>query len=214
MNNIFDSFKEANNFSKFNFTTERDLAKKYNKPLKDIILLVKKGLEIEHSINPEAKDIKRLTVVKNLNEKGLDYYSENYQFNTKNTTRFSDAIILDSSKRILLLLRRKDSDFSPNTWGLPGGHIDPGEKPEEAVVRELFEETGFKCQSPKLIFTYLEEGTEIYYYFCSPQNFNHNIILDSEEHNNYKWFSFFELPPNLVKENLRDNLQKIYKSLF
>jgi 8-oxo-dGTP pyrophosphatase MutT (NUDIX family) len=28
------------------------------------------------------------------------------------------------------------------TWALPKGAIDPGEKPEEAAVREAFEETG------------------------------------------------------------------------
>lgn len=35
----------------------------------------------------------------------------------------------------------------PNSWVLPGGHIDPGESLENAVVRELEEETGIKIQS-------------------------------------------------------------------
>ncbi|WP_430591826.1 NUDIX hydrolase [Humidisolicoccus flavus] len=31
-------------------------------------------------------------------------------------------------------------------WTLPGGGIDPGEHPEDAAIREVFEETGFTVE--------------------------------------------------------------------
>lgn len=34
---------------------------------------------------------------------------------------------------------------------IPGGHMDPGETPEEAVVRETFEETGVHVDNPRLV---------------------------------------------------------------
>lgn len=34
---------------------------------------------------------------------------------------------------------------------IPGGHIDPDETPEEAVIRETFEETGVRIQEPQLV---------------------------------------------------------------
>jgi 8-oxo-dGTP pyrophosphatase MutT (NUDIX family) len=46
------------------------------------------------------------------------------------------GVVLDSEDRVLLH-RRSDT----GRWALPGGIIDPGEQPADAVVREVFEET-------------------------------------------------------------------------
>ena len=42
----------------------------------------------------------------------------------------------------LLCCRLAPGEPSPGSWTLPGGGIDFGERPEDAVVRELAEETG------------------------------------------------------------------------
>lgn len=36
-------------------------------------------------------------------------------------------------------------------WTMPGGGIDPGEDPKDAVVREVFEETGFEVEVDELL---------------------------------------------------------------
>jgi 8-oxo-dGTP diphosphatase len=47
------------------------------------------------------------------------------------------AVVRDDTAR-LLLARRSDN----NRWSLPAGLIDPGEQPADAVLREVYEETG------------------------------------------------------------------------
>jgi 8-oxo-dGTP pyrophosphatase MutT (NUDIX family) len=49
------------------------------------------------------------------------------------------ALIRDREGRILLQRRADDG-----RWNLPAGAIDPGESPDEAVVREVLEETGLE----------------------------------------------------------------------
>lgn len=49
----------------------------------------------------------------------------------------ASAIILDQDGRVLLHRHKV-----LGTWMQPGGHLDPGETPHEAVVREVAEETG------------------------------------------------------------------------
>jgi 8-oxo-dGTP pyrophosphatase MutT (NUDIX family) len=60
------------------------------------------------------------------------------------------ACICDEEGRILLL-RRSDGD---DLWGFPGGAIEPDERADEAVVREVREETGLEVEPVALIGVY------------------------------------------------------------
>lgn len=59
-------------------------------------------------------------------------------------TAAGGVVIRRNSKgklRVLLVHRPKYDD-----WGLPKGHADPGETPEQTALREVLEETGYRCR--------------------------------------------------------------------
>lgn len=56
--------------------------------------------------------------------------------------RVGVAAVVDDGGRWLVLLRR--GAHGAGTWGLPGGHQEFGESPEEAAVQEVAEETGLQ----------------------------------------------------------------------
>lgn len=53
---------------------------------------------------------------------------------------------VDASDRVLLTYVEPGG----RGWDIPGGHLDPGETPQAAAVRELREETGFRVSEREL----------------------------------------------------------------
>ncbi len=69
------------------------------------------------------------------------------------------AIIFDKKGHILLQ-RRRDVD----QWGLIGGHVEFGETVEQAICREIQEETNLSVRIDKLIGVYSEPASQTYQY--------------------------------------------------
>lgn len=72
----------------------------------------------------------------------------------------SAIALIDKNGRLLIQKRSSNKTTEPNKWDLSGaGHIDADETPEQAAVRELFEETGIEIeiQELKLIDTYVNK---------------------------------------------------------
>ncbi|MCA0256330.1 MAG: 8-oxo-dGTP diphosphatase MutT [Proteobacteria bacterium] len=57
--------------------------------------------------------------------------------------------LIDADGRILLAQRPEGKSLA-GLWEFPGGKVEPGETPEETLVRELEEELGIKTRIPCL----------------------------------------------------------------
>jgi len=68
-----------------------------------------------------------------------------------------DGIIIKDQK--ILLVKRKNDPFK-DKWALPGGFVEYGEKTEDAVIREVLEETGLRTKITQLAGVYSDPNRD------------------------------------------------------
>lgn len=102
--------------------------------------------------------------------------------------RTSNLILVNSRDEVLLQLRDDIPTIPyPNTWCLPGGHIEGEESPEECLVREMEEEMGIRVENlTKFMEIVYPDETE--YFFVAQMEFDVGDI-DLKEGQALGWFS-------------------------
>lgn len=102
------------------------------------------------------------------------------------------ALITNVTDELLLVRRAREP--GQGKWGLPGGFIDRGETAEQALAREVVEETKLKVVHPGLLMThpnhYHYRGVIIpvldLFYECKIENID-QLELAPDELDLYKW---------------------------
>jgi len=81
------------------------------------------------------------------------------------------TIIVRDDRGRILLQHRTDTD----TWGLPGGAMEPGESMEDTARRELYEETGLHAADFKLLNVF--SGPEFFFEYPNGDQIHCVIVL-------------------------------------
>lgn len=124
-----------------------------------------------------------------------------------------NGALVDSQGRVLLT-RRSPNIREPGKWCLPGGHLDPGETWEEALVRELREEIGIEVEKFRLFGIYgdpkwtiteavLPEGHRARFVVACYviESFRGEVRPDPREVDRWDWFSADALPSPMIRSH-------------
>lgn len=115
------------------------------------------------------------------------------------------ALIFDEQGRVLLF-RHTYRKFE---WGIPGGALEYGEPPEQAMVREMLEETGMRIEVQRLLLA--ESSKDDHHisliYQCRIAD---GVFRESDEISEMKYFDVNALPPMLFAE--KDLIRRVAHS--
>lgn len=100
------------------------------------------------------------------------------------------AIIIDDQQRVLLCHRR-DHDL----WNLPGGAVESGESPWDALVREVKEETGLQISPSHLTGIYSKPNKNEIVFSFACEIVSGKITL-TDEADKIEYFKIKQIPKN------------------
>lgn len=120
------------------------------------------------------------------------------------------GIIRRKDGKILVLKRSNKDDHKPGVWETVGGGMDKEESPQEALVREISEETGLVVgiDSPFNVFTFKKDTGEFKVGITFLCEYVSGEVKLSDEHSEYRWidpreFAQLESVPSLHEEIAR-----------
>ena len=134
------------------------------------------------------------------------------------------AIIEDNDGKILLLRRQEDTPGA-GQWDLPGGAIEKGESKEDALKREVFEETNLKIDKikkfGKVNLSIPETGidSDMHIFTCECENTQVELKPATwegsdrkTEHNEYRWVYCLDDIENIpMLDILKKQLVRFFK---
>jgi 8-oxo-dGTP diphosphatase len=84
---------------------------------------------------------------------------------------------------LMVYRNKKANDIHEGKWNGLGGKFEPGETPEECVVREVYEESGLSIRNPKLcgLLTFPQfKGNDWYVFVFTAAEFTGELIESPE----------------------------------
>jgi ADP-ribose pyrophosphatase YjhB (NUDIX family) len=121
------------------------------------------------------------------------------------------GIIIIKDDKLLVMYRKTTREY----YCLPGGHMDPGETPEQTAIRELKEETTLDVELGPVFLELENQGRKETYFMA--KSFSGTPVLSGEEaernrsNNVYKieWIELNQIPslalyPTKLKEKLEN----------
>ena len=94
---------------------------------------------------------------------------------------------------VLMVHRNPAREWYPDCWDLVGGHVEPGESPHQAVIRECGEELAITIHDPAPFATECSDPTLEMHAFLVTQWDGEAVNAAPDEHDDLRWFHPDEL---------------------
>lgn len=112
----------------------------------------------------------------------------------------------------ILMLHRLAHKSQGDRWGVPAGKINADEKKDEAILREIYEETGLKALVEDLsyidtLYVKHEDYQFTYYMYYLPISQTATVIINPTEHSAFQWVK----PKKALDMNLVEDLDYCIK---
>ena len=141
------------------------------------------------------------------------YDTPTQQFNPKTEVA---ALFIEFEGRILLLHRHEDK-LQGNRWGIPGGKLEPGETPLQAVIREVEEETAYRFSEEMVTHVktvYVERDSQDHFVFhmfrAQLTERPDKVKIDFYDHKGFTWVT----PADSLKLNLVQDASYCFKIIY
>ena len=121
------------------------------------------------------------------------------------------GIVKLDDDRILLLKRNARRRTSPNKWQTPSGFMNEGESAEEAVLREVKEETSLDGTIMKSgsAFEVVDKWARwvIVPFLISAKS--DKVVIDTSEHSEFRWVNVDEVSSFECVEGINEDLRAV-----
>ncbi|TSC53137.1 MAG: pyrophosphohydrolase [Parcubacteria group bacterium LiPW_72] len=129
--------------------------------------------------------------------------------------RFKVASCYVEFKGKILLLFRNSHKLEGNKWGVPAGKIHLGETEQEAMVREIKEETGLEILPEKLdyfhkVYVRYPDYDFVYHIFFLKLDSEPMIKINPREHKEHAWV----MPQDALNMKLVSDLDGCIKMYY
>ncbi|MBF0780526.1 NUDIX hydrolase [Granulicatella sp. 19428wC4_WM01] len=140
-----------------------------------------------HSSNSLEKHQESIEILSNM------YKLMSKRFNTE--FRYAVEILIEHHNKFLICKRQSHLKIAPNIWNVPAGKVKENEGIEEALLREVKEETNLDISNVEYIdyhFINKKHKRIVFTYYTKVEKIE-NFILDKTEFSESKWISAEEV---------------------
>jgi 8-oxo-dGTP diphosphatase len=132
--------------------------------------------------------------------------------NTTTIFYMAGHALIERGGKYLVTRRSKLSRYMPLKWDIPGGIVEPGETVEEAIHREVREETGLTIRVGRVVYIHANRDQfpyrQTFQAVYLSKYVDGEVHLNPSEHDQFQWMDY----DAIARVDTIDFLRELVKS--